>query len=210
MGFFIIMSMKDIINKAILFLIKNNESNHLPYHGIDHVFMVYEKCKYSVNRAEYRHTVKHINELLIAALFHDYNHSGGKLKDSENIKNAIIGCKAFVDELNSTSDEATVSMEIVTDIIKATEYPNNMTQLTVEQQIIQDADMGYLFENIAIVKLYSGLRDEFGTTLDEFLQNQLKFLNSVKFHSRTLQHAWDYTYRQIRIDELQTLIELNK
>lgn len=205
--------MKDIINKAIVFIIKNNKSNNLPYHGIDHLFEVYNDCKtlidfsqmdqFSLN--EDSEEVNYETELLIAALFHDYNHSGGKLKDSENIEIAIKGCKEFLDTIDYD-----LNFDVIESVIKATEYPSPLKgDLTIEQKIIQDADMCYLLNDIAIVKLYYGLREEFGVELDKFLENQLAFFETVKFNSRLYSDIWDNTYKNIRIEEVKELMKAN-
>ena len=73
--------------KGIKFLNENNPSNNVPYHGIDHLFEVF-KFSYSISQFVTNDEINKL-ELLMACLFHDYNHSCGKLKDSENISNAI-------------------------------------------------------------------------------------------------------------------------
>lgn len=205
--------MKEIINKAIVFIIKNNKSNNLPYHGIDHLFEVYNNCKTLIDFSEMdqfilnedSEEVNYETELLIAALFHDYNHSGGKLKDIENIEIAIKGCKEFLDTIDHD-----LNIDVIESVIKATEYPSPIKgDLTIEQKIIQDADMCYLLNDIAIVKLYYGLREEFGVELDKFLENQLAFFETVKFNSRLYSDIWYNTYKNIRIEEVKELMKAN-
>lgn len=204
--------MEDIINKAIVFIIKNNKSNNLPYHGIDHLYEVYNECKFLIDFSytfnedyENYEEVNYKTELLIAALFHDYNHSGGKLKDSENIKIAIKGCKEFLDTIDYD-----LNFDVIESVIKATEYPSPLKDdLTIEQKIIQDADMCYLLKDIAIVKLYYGLREEQGVELDKFLENQLAFFETVKFNSSLYSEIWDNTYKNSRIEEVKELMKAN-
>lgn len=204
--------MEDIINKAIVFIIKNNKSNNLPYHGIDHLFEVYNSCKLLIDFSQMEQFILNdeeevINrtELLIAALFHDYNHSGGKLKDSENIENAIKGCKEFLDTIDYD-----LNFDVIESVIKATEYPSPLKgDLTIEQKIIQDADMCYLLNDIAVVKLYYGLREEQGVELDKFLENQLAFFETVKFNSELYSDFWNDTYKNIRIEEVKELMKAN-
>lgn len=200
--------MKDLITEAIVYINKNNPSNHLPYHSIDHLFEVYNQTKnISLTDKTVRDNIQYKNELLIAALFHDYNHSGGKLTDSENVSNAIMGCNEFLDSIDNNLDK-----DIIADIIKATEFPSPIDKedLTLEQKVIQDADMCYLFKDIAIVKLYCGLREEFDQDLTEFLNNQLNFLESVKFNTDKLQEIWFNYTKEDRINELKQLIEHNE
>lgn len=193
-----------ILIKAINFInISNGESNHLPYHGIDHLFSVLEMCyKIITNNISYENDVNYKLELYIAALFHDYAHSGGKLTDSENIINALDGVMLF-HKANPEFD-----LNIVIQIIKATEYPYTIDEndfTLFEQKLIRDADMCYLFQPLSIVKLYSGLRSEFGTDYNTFLTNQINFLNSVKFYNDYYNSMWNTVIKQERLNELEML-----
>jgi hypothetical protein len=190
--------------KAITFINESNPSNNAPYHGIDHLFEVF-KFSYTIFENDTLCKSIKINklELLIACLFHDYNHSTGRLKDSENISNAIDGLTEF-HKIYPEFD-----LEISKDIIRATEYPYTLPDegLTIEQQIIRDSDMCYLFNDISIVKLYQGLRTEFNQNLDDFLSNQSKFLDNVQFYTEKCQQMWSYSYKDVRKKELEMLIK---
>ena len=188
--------------KAINFLNENNPSNNAPYHGIDHLFEVF-KFSYSISQFVPDNDEINKLELLIACLFHDYNHSCGKLKDSENISNAIDGLTMF-HKIYPEFD-----LKITKDIIRATEYPYTLSDedLTIEQKIIRDSDMCYLFNDISIVKLYQGLRTEFNQNLDVFLSNQGKFLDNVHFYTDKCQLMWSYSYKDVRKKELEMLIK---
>src|ERR1019366_5684420 len=70
-------------------------------------------------------------DILLAALFHDFNHSGGKLPDNENIKNAVSCIQALLTNIHP----------LVIDCIECTEYPFVKEPLTIEQRIIRDADL---------------------------------------------------------------------
>lgn len=192
----------ELIFKAINWISKNNPSNHLPYHGIDHLYMVFEQCmKIYHTDVKLRMKVTHLAELYIAALFHDYNHSGGKLSDSENIENAINGVIEFLNSVENNLD-----VEVIKFLIKSTQYPAiiESSQLTPEAMIIQDADMCYLFENISIVKLYTGLRNEFNQDLETFYKNQEDFLKSVKFNTDYAIERWPRILDR-RLEELEML-----
>jgi HD superfamily phosphodiesterase len=195
--------MNIIINKAIRYIIENNPSNHVPYHGIDHLFEVYDFAR-EIMMNHPRVIWNTINEeaLLLACLFHDYNHAGKMIDDNINIQNAIIGLNTFLDTINYDKDRT-----IIEDIIQATKFPTDLSkeELTIEQKIIQDADMCYLFKDIAIVKLYSGLRNEFGQDLDKFLDGQSKFFDSIKFNTEYCLKKWDSYYYHIRLNEIEDL-----
>ena len=193
-----------ILIKAINFInISNGSSNHLQYHNIDHLFSVFQMCFEIVHYNKiYDYDVNYKLELYIAALFHDYAHSGGKLTDSENIINALDGVMLF-HKANPEFD-----LNIVIQIIKATEYPYTIDEsdfTLFEQKIIRDADMCYLFQPLSIVKLYSGLRSEFGTDYNTFLNNQFNFLNNVKFYTEYHNDLWENSVKELRLNELELL-----
>ena len=85
------------LEKAFTYLLENNTSSH-PYHNTRHCINVFntaidiadDLCELDDND---------ITSLGLACLFHDFNHSGGKLKDRENIEIALDEFNKFV-ELN--------------------------------------------------------------------------------------------------------------
>jgi hypothetical protein len=191
--------MKELILNAINFLNISNPSNFLPYHNIDHLWMVYNYCQKitdMINNSDVKET-----ELFIAALFHDYNHSGGKLTDNFNIDNAIEGVTLF----HKAHPE--FDLNYVSYLIKCTEYPYSVLDidLTIEAKILRDADLSYVFEYISIVKLYCGLRKEFNQTLILFLNNQFNFLSNINFYIPEFQNLWKGGIQELRLLELEEL-----
>lgn len=77
-----------ILQEAFAHIVRNNTSNHLPYHNLNHLLTVLKFSDYIV-REEGVYYDKRL-PLHLAALFHDVNHSGGELPDSENIKEEFI------------------------------------------------------------------------------------------------------------------------
>lgn len=186
-----------VIVNAIKYINESNPGNGHPYHGIDHLFTVF-KCACDVS--EYN-VCDNRPELLIAALFHDYNHLGKMGNDHANILKACDGLVEF--HIKFPDFDLAYACYIIT----CTEFPYVVSEeeLTKEGQIIRDCDLSYLFDDLSIVKLYSGLRTEFGTTLDEFTSTQDKFFNNVKFHDEILQMNWENYHRPNRFAELELL-----
>ena len=80
------------LGKIIQWILENNTSQALPYHNFEHSLYVminaHECWTYEKGEMDY----DAIRALLIAALFHDYNHSGGFFQnDAGNIKQATEG-----------------------------------------------------------------------------------------------------------------------
>lgn len=192
--------MNELYIKAINFINLTNPSNHLPYHGIDHLFSVFEHTKLVLENDS---TVKGLlkdTDLLIAALFHDYDHSGGKATDDVNINNAIQGVSIF----HTANPEFDLNNVIY--LIRCTQYPYVVSdeELTTEAKLLRDSDMCYLLQDLSIVKLYSGLRAEFGNSLDDFLNNQYKFISNLKFEIDYNIKMWEIL-KDKRLKELQLL-----
>jgi hypothetical protein len=156
-------------------LITENSGNNNFYHNFQHTTTVMMNV-YHISLHEDL-SRKKIRLLLIAALFYDFNHSGGKLNDSENIKLAIDAFKKY-------SKESDKHNKFIIDIIKCTQYPYNVEEdenLTKCQKIIRDADCLHSIEDNFIQQILFGLNKECGNNLTiTTLKNQIKFIEELK------------------------------
>lgn len=112
---------------------ENNPAAH-PYHNAHHCYTV---AVNSILAADYyRLTDKNKLELIIASIFHDWNHSGGTLTDQENIQQAVDAYNKSVNIFRIK----TLDHQNIIKLIRATQYPHYpVFELT--EQIIQDADL---------------------------------------------------------------------
>lgn len=124
---------------------------------------------------------KELRELLIAAIFHDVNHSGGKKTDDVNIKNSKKIIKLFIE-----SEDIEVDLDSVNEIIDATQYPYEIDgkDLNIRQGIIRDADLMQVFEYNWIHQNIAGLSSEIGLDFLDFVKPQRKFLDSAEFNTK--------------------------
>lgn len=180
-----ILKSNPIYRKAFKWIVENSESNNLPYHNINHLMTVFSSCydacsHYNIidvsgESAEF--------ELCLAGLFHDVNHSGGKLTDDKNVATAIDSFIKFYNSLDE-SLQSLFSKDNVIEIIKPTQYPYEITDiklLTLPQRIIRDADLTSAFDGDWIQTVVFGLRDEMGIdTLEERIQQQVVFILNMK------------------------------
>ncbi len=160
------------------YIIDNNIGDKNPYHNNEHLLFVYKNAMnlFSIYKKEYELKYADKNELGYAALFHDFNHSGGKLKDNENIDLAIKGFNKYVDKYNID-----INTENVTNIIISTEFPHKDIELDILKKIIRDSDtIGGVSDNW--FEIVTSLSNEYGKTFSEFIPIQLEFLDSVKFN----------------------------
>ncbi len=176
--------------------ISENNKTENAYHNNKHMIDVFNNAMvlFKEYQKEYDLNLNDKLHLGLAALFHDFNHSGGKLKDDENIELALTGLKDYLDKatltsslLSKLSDPYNFSnisnlYNDIKHIITSTEFPHKDIQLDILQKIIRDADtMGGISEDwISIVK---SLAKEYNKTLEEFIPTQIKFLDTVKFNT---------------------------
>lgn len=158
-------------------ILKENSSNILPYHNFYHILCVsYNAQAIATSLGLFQ---EEIRLLMLAALFHDFNHSGGKLPDSENVKNAIA---SFLEHSSETEEDN----NFVVEIIKATEYPYVIKEdeLSLYQKIIRDADLMQVFEKNYLQQNVFGLMQELKFhKLEMMLDGSLSFWQNCKFHT---------------------------
>jgi len=196
-----------MLQKAFKYIIEKSKSNYLPYHNLNHLLTV---LKYAdkIAHGEEVYYDKRL-PLHLAALFHDVNHSGGKLKDDENIANAIFAFEDFAAEYMDLADNNDVKvMDEAILLIQATEFPyvkpNSITNHF--EKIIRDADMMQAFENNWINQTTLGLASESNTPIKDFIPKQRNFLESITFITKTAnkikEERWSEVMNQFRILEV--------
>jgi hypothetical protein len=174
----------DIINKypelqkGFSWIMKNSTSNNLPYHNFNHLLTV---VRYTHGACQfYELTEKEKKEMLMAALFHDVNHSGGKESDEYNVKTAKEVVIKFINAFNIDIDPIEVSR-----IIDATQYPYIIEpeDMDLKQQIIRDADLMQIFEPNWIQQNIMGLCLEMNVPMDMMILGQIDFLMGAQFNT---------------------------
>ena len=189
----------NILYNAKVYILENNLVKN-DYHNNEHMINVFNNAMILFNhyKDEYKLTPYNKLNLGLAALFHDFNHSGGKLKDSENIEIALVALKEFLDTTTEKSD----LYSQIENIIIATEFPHLDIDLDILQKIIRDADtMGGVIDGWKSV--VANLAREYNKSLEEFIPTQIKFLDSVKFNT-------DYCNGLLKNNKEKIIEELNK
>jgi hypothetical protein len=162
------------LQKAFKYLISNSSSNGLPYHNLNHGMTV---LKYVYGGVKY-HSITDEDEvkaILIAALCHDADHSGGKLKDNFN----VIKAKTYI-RMFSEYYQLDVDFDITDEMLDATEYPYKIERkdLSLRQAIIRDADLMQVYEDNWIHQIIYGLSEELNMDFFDLIELQIKFLES--------------------------------
>ena len=133
--------------------------------------------------------------LILAALFHDMNHSMGSLKDDQNVKNAIKSMESWLDQEKGLSTD--VDKNVITEIIKATEYPYviDKDKLSYSQKIIRDADLLVSNESNWMDSILFGLQSEMKVdNIDDLIEGNIKFHESIEmltdFGKKVQKEGW--------------------
>lgn len=171
----------EILSLALKFVLENNTAKDNPYHNNHHLLGVFRSAmKLTIGHLE----TKDITEIGLAALFHDFNHSGGKLTDTENIKLAITELSVFhINNVQLFTDKGIdVGNSYV--LMNITEYPHKREPETIQEKIIRYSDMlQYYDENWFLNVVMGFLNKEVGLSIKDSIENQIKFVNNVKFYT---------------------------
>jgi len=158
-------------------IIWNSPTADLPYHNTEHLFgvmmSVYDACCF------YFFDTTETRVMLIAALFHDYLHTGGGMGyDSINIRLAIQGINEHILE------EDRKYLPDIESYIQATEFPHSHiddTEDNLPLHIMRDADLSYGLSERWISSIIFGIGKEFMKDSDSMLKEQIVFLENLKF-----------------------------
>ena len=172
-----------------------NAANMLPYHNVYHATCMF----LNAYEAAWHHRLEdeETRGLLVAALMHDFNHTGGEFGDEDNIKLALRG-------LNMAQHYAislmlglnAVELKTAQDCIKVTQFPYVINPTTIPEMIMMDADLMQPYEDDVqlLVEQYVGLHRELNInrvvteqpliTKPMFVNGIDKFLGQVSWHTR--------------------------
>lgn len=200
---------RPVLASALKYVILNNKTNFAPYHNLHHMTRVTYHSHRIISH-DYSNILSNnqINDVLIACLFHDMNHSLGKLPDSENILNAVT---AFQNWYELSEDASEVDPDAVVGIIAATEYPYVIPadKLTDQQKIIRDADLMISMDNDVINTIVIGLKEEMGVdSVLDVVKGNIKFHENIKFNTEYGQVIYETNWKPlITLRSLKNILE---
>lgn len=177
---------------------------HHPYHNFRHTFHVvwlcYQACIFHLQDL----TPRQMRNLLVAAMFHDFDHPGMMGNDDLNIQRAIRGLRQYVEP------EDVDHLEDIERIIWATQFPYTTESITLSlsEQIIRDADMGQSFAMAWLQQVILGLAKEWQKKPIDILKAQPAFLQNVQFCTPWGQKMFPREEVEAKVREANELIEL--
>lgn len=171
------------------------ESMSLPYHNLSHtlkmmwhIIQIYKKSQYKYKEYGFKIDDTNLYMLLLSALFHDYNHSGGKFTDDVNVGIAKAGLRDCLEELTSMGETEQLILSTCSSIIEATQYPYIISDddLNIDQRIIRECDILVDYFDDYITHNIFGLMSEMktGKNIYDFTAGYMEFtfgaLNNLK------------------------------
>ncbi|MEK7641735.1 MAG: hypothetical protein AAB365_01955 [Patescibacteria group bacterium] len=187
----------------------NNAQNlNHPYHNFRHMFHVVWLCYQACIFYKKELSPRQMRNLLLAAMFHDFDHSGMTGGDDLNVLRALRGLEKYI----QTEDRA--HLTDISQLIRATEYPHIVHSRSpgLSSQIIRDADLSQGFSVAWIQQVIFGLAGEWNQKPIDVLQKQLEFLEKLEYHTTWAQQFFsleDVESKKAEIHELLDLLQLN-
>jgi hypothetical protein len=167
--------------RVLFFKLSNSEN---PYHNFRHTLHVLWLCYDACHFYRKELSPRLMRSLLIAALFHDFDHpghtpAGEDDPDRTNIPIAIDGLREHI-----LPEDRALLREIEA-IIEATHFPYKVTgeKLDLLGKIIRDADLAQALSSAWIQQVVIGLALEWGVKPLEVLRLQPRFLSSLRFNT---------------------------
>jgi len=194
-----IQTVLDIIEKyelgdVVAWILNNNPSQALPYHNFAHSLdvMYYSSVAYCYDdgttpkSATIRYGISQSvmpKEMLLAALFHDFGHSGGFFADDAgNVQIAVTAFGKYEAYTNfKVSRPGTIE-----DLIRNTQYPHSIPDDTTAEcrfmgECLLDADMFQYC--VTTMNSMVGIRQEYYKHIswDELLEKTIDFLSKIEY-----------------------------
>ena len=175
-----------------------------PFHNFRHMMHVtwlcHEACIYYKSVLSKRE----MRNLLIAAMFHDFDHKGILGPDINNIEIAVAGLEKHI------LPEDLPYLKIISDIIRSTEYPYKIDSDSYHLcvQILRDADLSQALNVSWLQQVIFGLSAEWNMTPYEVLKIQTQFHNGLNFCTSWAKDTWPKEEIDKKIDEVNSLLRI--
>ena len=151
--------MQSKVFEELVHFIHNNPSKNLPYHNNRHMLGVC-RIAHDIMTADCFATTSDRDVVTVAAMLHDYGHTGGAQADSVNIANAIAGLEQFWETHPNTAEWLGPYKPVIEDLIRVTEYPFVREPKTYAEKVLRDADLLYACMSLDTDVIMEGLRLE--------------------------------------------------
>ena len=192
---------------CILFFESCNMNN--PYHNFRHTLHVVWLCHKACQYYKEQLAPRQMRNLLIAALFHDFDHPGHSHRGEEdpdrlNIDIAIASLRRHIMPIDRPC------LPEIEALIEATHYPYKITSdaLDLLGNIIRDADLAQALSPVWIQQVVIGLAEEQGVKPLDVLRAQVPFLTALQFNTGWARQLFPPEFVQAKIKEAKQLLRL--
>ncbi len=167
----------DSLREGLKYIIENNTANNAPYHNLNHMLTV-TRHVYQAFEFMGLGNDERLEPSLLAALFHDFNHSMGKENDAINVSYAKNGLEDFL-----RTGRVNLDIDFMFSILDATQYPYIILgdELDTYQKIIRDCDVCQVFEYDWLKQIILGLSIEMKYSFVDLVKGQRNFLLGVEY-----------------------------
>lgn len=168
------------LNCAMGYLNVNNHSGNLPYHNNRHMYGVAVVADY-LYRTEvgFDGYSVDLERLIVAALMHDYQHSGGVQSDDVNVRRAMDAIPYIYFR----------GVPYIQQMIAITEYPFKHEPRSISEKCLRDADLLYATLSNEPAIVMEGLRAEMiasrgeDITRADMVKGQKAFMQSAVLYT---------------------------
>lgn len=175
------------------------------YHGFEHVKRVicsiYELSKPKVNTNVLNK--EEIKELMVAAIFHDFNYIGvnhtNPEYDHQNVIEAVRSFQIFCRFSNLVNSEQKLFCDNVENYILKTEYPKCFSIfLTEKEKILLAADHSMIiYQNYEYMALMFSINECRLTQKDEIIENAKKYISNANLPNEYFQEILENNRKKI-------------
>jgi hypothetical protein len=180
-----------------------------PYHNLRHMLHVTWLCYQAAEFYRDRLTQRQIRNLLIAALFHDFDHPGHPHPGADDPDRINIG-RSIAALRRHIAPEDRPFLPGIEALIEATHYPYAVAgeQLDLSGQIIRDADLAQSLSPVWIQQVVIGLARERRVSPLEILKMQPAFLAALSFNTEWARERFPACIVTAKIAEAERLLAL--
>lgn len=180
---------------------------YAPYHNPRHILHVCYMCYQAL--LYYRTSGRPIDAkaargLMIAALFHDFDHTARAGNDDLNIEYAIRGLRANI------LPEDLELQEYIEQPIRWSQFPYTVPSedISLCGRILRDADVSQALSVAWIQQVVFGLAEEWNMTPLQILRMQKGFLANLKFHTEWANQQFGQEIIAEKMAEAEELLAL--
>lgn len=183
---------------------ENAKNLNNPYHNFRHLCHVMWLCHSACFHYRKFLTQRKMRNLLVAALFHDFDHTGKAGPDLVNINLATQALWKYI--LPEDWDHVAE----IESLIRLSLFPYEIAseQVGLLSQILRDADVAQALNPAWVQQVVFGLAHEWGVKPIEVLKKQEGFHSNIKFVTKWAQEMFPQEVIDAKVAEAREFVEL--